>query len=339
MITEENMTTEQTEVTPEKTDETADTETGKTAATETTASTTEKTAASATPASSAAGKKAETKLSEDDLKLAANLLNQDWTTDLPDNLKETGKRFSSKADAVRAINDFRKRESQVRVPGKDAKPEEVAAYKKAIGIPEKPEDYEFPEVDKEAMTEEMKATRAEWSKKFHDLGLPKKTAKELVIAVNEMANRQAAATIEADKVFARQQEEKLRSEWKGEEYDRNLNMANNAIRVIAGKTGVSIEDLKKIETKDGRFLMDRTDMIRIFAAIGHEMDEGQLGPSLTDSEMDTIDDNIRNVRAQISEAQAAGDSKRANKLYQQEQSLLAKRVGNKSIVGSRGRMV
>ena len=67
------------------------------------------------------------------------------------------------------------------------------------------------------------------------------------------------------------------------------------------------------------------------------MSEGNLGPNLNESEIDAIEDEVRDVRKKISEAQQAGDSKRANQLYQKEQSLLAKMAGNKPVVGAEGR--
>ena len=314
------------------------------ATTEATTAESTTTAATTTAATTAATKSeqsASTKeLSAEDRKLAADLLNQDWTADLPDDLKETGKRFTSKADAVRAINDFRKRESQVRVPGKNATPEELAAYHKAIGIPEKPEEYEFSDLPEGLeLTDQLKASRAEWAKRFQTLGIPKETAKELSKLANEEALAELKAEKEADEAFVKQQEAALRSEWKGEEYERNKTLANRAFSEIANRTGLKLDDLTKIETKDGRFLMDRAEIVKMFAAIGREMSEGSLGPTLTESEKDTIDDQIRGVREQVAEAQASGDSKRANKLYQQEMALVAKRDGSKQIVGSRGRMV
>lgn len=275
----------------------------------------------------------------DATKPAADATNQDWTADLPDDLKETGKRFASKADAVRSIIDLRKRESQVRVPGKDAKPEEIAAYHKAIGVPDKPEAYEFFDAEGFEVTDEVKAERAEWGKRFQALGISKDAAKKLSQFVTEDQQRSYDNLIASDKKFAEEQEAALRAEWKGEEYERNKTLANNAFREVANRTGLNLEALTKIETKDGRLLMDRADMVRMFAAIGREMAEGTLGPTLTDTEKDTVDDQIRGVRDQITEAQASGDSKRANKLYQQEQALIAKRSGNKTIVGGRGRMV
>jgi DNA repair exonuclease SbcCD nuclease subunit len=304
------------------------------------APTPEATTTPVTAAPEATPKEAPKEPGTDDAKLAADILNRDWTADLPDDLKETGKRFTSKADAVRAINDFRKRESQVRVPGKNASPEEIATYHKAIGIPEKPEEYEFSNLPEGMeLTEEVKASRAEWGKRFQTLGIPKETAKEISKLANEDALQELTAQKKADEAFVASQEAALRSEWKGEEYDRNKTLANRAFTELANRTGLKLDDLTQIETKDGRLLMDRAEIVRMFAAIGREMVEGSLGPSLTESEKDTVDDQIRGVREQVAEAQSVGDSKRANKLYLQEQALIAKREGSKAIVGARGRMV
>ena len=293
--------------------------------------------ATTTPEASTAATK---ELSADDRKLAADLLNRDWTKNLPDDLKETGKRFASEADAVRAIIDMRKRESQVRVPGKNASPEDIATYRKAIGIPDKSEDYEFHNLPEGLeLTDQVKESRAEWSKRFQTLGIPKEAAKELSKLASEDSLRELKAQQEADKAFVKQQDDALHQEWKGEEYDRNKTLANRAFTELAARTGLKMDDLTQIETKDGRFLMDRTEIVRMFAAIGREMSEGSIGTTLTNSEKDTVDDQIRGVREQVAEAQSSGDSKRANKLYQQEQALIAKREGNKGIVGARGRMV
>jgi hypothetical protein len=262
---------------------------------------------------------------------------QDWRADLPDDLKKTAERFTSKHDAVRAIVAFQKRDGQVRVPGKDATTEEVAAYRKAVGIPEKPDDYEFPEVPKEQLTAELKASRAEWSKRFHELGISKEAAKALSGLVGQDAARFMQAQVDADKAFAKQQEEALRSEWKGDEYDKHKNMANRAFAEIASRAGIPLDNLTKLETKDGRFLMDRAEMVKLWAVIGREMAEGTLGPTLTESESETIEGQISDLRKHQAEAQANGNTREANKLYQREQALIAKLKGNRPIVGSQGR--
>lgn len=276
-------------------------------------------------------------LNKEDLEAA--IKDNDWRSDLPEDLRKTADRFASKADAVRAIESFRKRESQVRVPGKDATDEEKAAYRKATGIPEKAELYEFPELPKDqGLTDEIKTSRQIWGQRFHALGLPNETAKSLMKLVNEDSQKYISMQVEADKVFAKSQEETLKSEWK-DDFDKNKTLANRAFSQIATRAGLNLEDLAKIETKDGRFLMDRAEILRIFSVIGREMSEGTLGPALTEDERDTVADEIRDTRKQIAEAQSAGDSKRADKLYQKELALVTKKSGSKPVVGSHGRAV
>lgn len=275
-------------------------------------------------------------LSKEDIDAAIS--DEDWRADLPDELKKTAERFASKADAVRAIENFRKRESQVRIPGKDATDEEKAAYRKAVGIPDKAELYEFPELPKgQELTDEIKTSRQVWGQRFHEMGIPKETAKKLASLVNEDSQKYLESQIVADKAFAKAQEDVLQSEWK-DDFDKNKTLANRAFAQIATRAGLNLEDLAKIETKDGRFLMDRAEMLRVFAVIGREMAEGSLGPAMSDDERDTVQDEIKGIRKQISEAQEAGDSKRADQLYQKEQKLLSK-MGNKPVVGAAGRMI
>jgi len=249
-----------------------------------------------------------------------------WGEGFDDDLKETADRFASKQDAVRAIQSFRKRESQVRVPGKDASDEEIASYQKAIGVPESAAEYEFPEVSEDDMTDEIKASRETWANHFKELNISKDTAKALSKLVGEDAAKDQEAQIEADKAFVEKQEAALRSEWKGEDYDKNMTLANRAFKDVAERAGIDIESLNQIETKDGRLLMDRPEFSKMFAAIGREMSEGSLG--MSDSERGTAEDQVSDIRKQISEAQARGDSKAANSLFSREQELLDKIEGS-----------
>ena len=221
-------------------------------------------------------------------------------------------------------------------PGKDATEQQQAAYRKALGIPEAPEGYEFPAAGD--VTEDAKAARAKWAKTFHEQGVSKEGAKALITMLGRESAEVERQQQEADKAFATAQETALKTDW-GADYDKNKTLANRAFREIANRAGVKVDELTKIETKDGRFLLDRADIVRVFAVLGREMAEGTLGPVLTDGERETLDEEIRAKRKQISEAQAAGDSKRANRLFLEEQALLGKQTGDQPIVGSRGRMV
>src|SRR3990167_7976372 len=264
---------------------------------------------------------------------------RDWRADIKD---DDAKKFAESSTDInhlvkRALDLRGKVSNAIFKPGKNATPEEVSSYRKALGIPDKANDYEFPDVPKEQLTDELKASRAEWSKRFHDLGISKDAAKALSGLVNQDAEKFMQAQVEADKDFAKKQEEALKSEWKGPEYEKNKTLANRAFTEVANRAGIPLEALTKIETKDGRFLMDRAEIVKLFSVIGREMAEGTLGPTLSESESETVEGEIRDVRKQQSEVQLNGDSKVANRLYQREQALIAKMKGSKPIVGAQGR--
>lgn len=263
----------------------------------------------------------------------------DWREQIKD---DDAKKFAESSTDVthlvkRALDMRSKLSNAIIRPGKNASPEEVSAYRKALGIPEKHEEYEFPELPAEKLTPEVKESRAAWAKRFHDLSIPKETAKTLLQLVGDDSTKFKEAQVQADKEFAQQSEAALRSEWKGDEYDKNKNLANRAFSELASRAGIPVDVLSKLETKDGRFLMDRPELVKLFAVVGREMAEGTLGPTLTESEAETIDGQIKDLRTQQAEAQSSGNSKLANTLYQKEQALIAKRSGNKPIVGAQGR--
>jgi hypothetical protein len=76
-----------------------------------------------------------------------------WRSELPDALKEndTFKSYATKNDLWKGhidlsdkVKDYEsKLANAILKPGENATPEEMAAYRKAIGVPDKPEDYQF----------------------------------------------------------------------------------------------------------------------------------------------------------------------------------------------------
>ncbi|MEE9302975.1 MAG: hypothetical protein V3U84_04230, partial [Thiotrichaceae bacterium] len=255
----------------------------------------------------------------------------DWRDGMDDELKKTADRFTSPTEAIRSIQELRKRESAVRVPGKEATDEETSAYHKAIGVPETAEGYKFELPEGVESTPEIEASNKQWGERLHGLNVPVETVSELVKFMQEDANLMQEQEIKADADFVAQSSAALKAEWKGEEYDKNISIANKAFTEVANRAGINLEELKTMETKEGRFLMDDPRMLKIFSTFGREMAEGTLGPTLTDGERDNLTDELTDVRAKIVAANESGNSKEANRLYQQELAIIAKKDGNKSI--------
>ena len=258
-----------------------------------------------------------------------------WYGEVDDELKKVADRFTSPTDALRSIQDLRKRESQPRVPGKNASEEDRKAYHKAIGVPETVEGYEFPAVPDDQMTDAIKESRAGWAKAFHELGISKTAAKTLTDRLVAEQASELASQVEADKAYAATTQAALDKDW-GADKTRNMEYANRAFDQLASRAGLTVEELRQIETKDGRFLMDRPEMLKIFAVMGRAMGEGDLGGLVGADERQTVQEQVSGLRKKVEEAQASGNTREANRLYQQEQALLA-RLGNQPVVGSSGR--
>lgn len=236
----------------------------------------------------------------------------------------------------RVVEMRQKLSNAVIKPGKDADEKAITSYRKAMGIPEKPDGYEFPDLPEDQLTDEVKESRKYWAETYHRLGIPKEAAESLIAAKEAEEIKRAEDLIKADQAHVKAAEDVLRARY-GNDYEKNKTLANRAFKQYAEAAGVNPGDLAKLETKDGRFMMDHPLLMQLFATIGREMAEGTLGPTLTESEKDTLDDEIRGLREKQEEAKSKGDSKLANRLYQQEQALIAKRHGNKPVVGVQGR--
>jgi hypothetical protein len=263
----------------------------------------------------------------------------DWRAMVTDpTLQEHAKRFNSLDDLVKGNVELRSDRDKLKStaiikPGKDAKPEDVAAYRKAMGVPEKPEDYKFEVAEGVEPTETDKAFQSTMAKIFHDAGISSEAAAALNKGWNTFVAAQAKATKEADEAFAKDAETQLRKEW-GNDFDRNTEFAKRALKQLAGD---GADDLLNLETKAGRFLLDDPRMLKVFAQVGREMGEGSLGSVVSDNDRTGIQAEIDTLQSQKFEAMQKGDSQKANELDQKQAALYAKLNGNRPIVGTQGR--
>lgn len=102
----------------------------------------------------------------------------------------TKRMLGSKAEEIAKTGGY------IKVPGANATPAELAAYRQAIGAPGKPEEYEIAELavpqGVQLSAEELKDLRDEgflsaFKAKAHELGLPKAAVKALAAWYDEMA--------------------------------------------------------------------------------------------------------------------------------------------------------
>ncbi len=215
-------------------------------------------------------------------------------------------------------------------PGKDASTEDVASYHKQIGVPATAEDYVFVMPEGQEPTENDKAFQVAMAKVLYEAETPADKAAILNAGLNEFNKSVLEAQIVADKVFADATEVELHKDWPGEEFNINKGYAKNAETWMFGD---KVEEVRHLEMKDGRYVMDNPIMLRALASVGREMAKRSQVPA-TEGEREAANSELTNLRAQQAQAQSEGNTREANRLYQKEQELIAKTSGDGAIVGS-----
>lgn len=186
----------------------------------------------------------------------------EWRDRLADGNADLAKilsRYASPAAVGKAFLAQRQKLSEGGIPklGPDAKPEEVAAYRKALGIPEKPEEYIVATPANRALNDVEKPILEDFRNLAHGLNIPPAQASKL--AEWYLANNDRAVQVAQEQaVFKRQAtEDALRVEWGGE-YRANIQLANAYVEgqapVLKGLLGTTLSD--------GTKLGDNPDFIR-----------------------------------------------------------------------------
>ncbi len=232
----------------------------------------------------------------------------------------------------RALTMQQKLSTAIVRPGKDAQPEEVAAYRRQIGMPESPEGYVFAMPEGQEPTEADLAFQTTMAEALHKAEVSTENVTLLTAAWSDFAQQTLEAQVASDKQFADKAETELRKAW-GEEYDENKTHAERAATFMFGD---QYEEVRHMETKDGRFVLDHPVMLKAMAATGREMAEGGLVPPMSTDARDQAQDKVSDLRARGAKALSEGNSREANRLYVEEQKELAK-MGDAPIVGSGAR--
>ncbi len=201
-----------------------------------------------------------------------------WRDGLDGELKEFADRYADPKSVVEAALKFRKdNSSMVRVPGKDATPEQVAAFRNAIGAPKTAAEYKFELPAGQEVTDSDKAIQAKIAEVFHANNVPAVAAQAISKVVNELV---ANIDAEKDRValrFREQGEAALRKEW-GADFDKTLPLKNLALKEFG--TPALVDFLNNTHINGGK-LGDHHDIIRFFAMVGLKMNEGGLEEAVT----------------------------------------------------------
>jgi hypothetical protein len=229
--------------------------------------------------------------------------------------KKELKRLERIANPEGLYGSFRELESRfsegglIKVPGKNAKPEEVAAYHKAIGVPEKPEEY-FKDLKLDngaVLGDDDKPFWDGFAQAVHSAGAPPAVVQAAANWYYKMQEEQAAAQDEADDAHRREAEKALKDEL-GPAFKRQTNAVATLFAQAPG--GSDIKNDKSLfarlmggRTADGKVIGNDPDMLRFMISLVSEVnpaatvveDGNQSGMTL-DAEIEKIEKVMRTDR-------------------------------------------
>jgi len=148
---------------------------------------------------------------------------------------------------------------------KDATPEQIAAYRKDNGIPEKVDGYleALPKEVGETLTDEDKAIMTPYLTALHDLNLTPAHAAKLIAVRQAELDRQVEARVTADETLRVSTEDALRGEW-GNNYRAEI---NNIHGLLKGLPPEFSEALLQARTPDGNALFGTPAAVRALAQL------------------------------------------------------------------------
>jgi hypothetical protein len=155
---------------------------------------------------------------------------KNWAESLEDaGHKDMASRFTGPEDLLKLTVEQRKELStRIKVPGADATDEDKAKFRKAIGVPDKPTDYEVALPDGFELGEHEQPLVEAMRAKALEAGVPKEAFKEFAKAYFELQKSTEDAINSDLKAFAERSQAQLKKEY-GAELDGALNAANDLI--------------------------------------------------------------------------------------------------------------
>jgi hypothetical protein len=162
---------------------------------------------------------------------------KDWRDALPADLRDAARNFRLPGDAVKAARDLRQKLSTaITVPGDRATPEEIAAFRKRIGVPDSPEGYEVrgPALPEGIDATAASAAQADFLRAMHAAGAPPAAVQAALDWYWGHAGKAAPADPRSAATAAREADAALREAW-GHDYDEKLALARRTIADYGGE--------------------------------------------------------------------------------------------------------
>lgn len=256
----------------------------------------------------------------------------EWRKTITDpKLAKEANRYASPADMVKALAETKSAlGGRIKVPGKDAKPEELAAFRKALApimgeVPEKPEGYKFvrPEHIPEAAYNDpavqgrIKTVAAD----LHAAGFSQGQV-DTMMGVYWKLEREAQEAIQRDDEKAvADAEAQLRKEWGGD-YEGNIKIG------VALLERLGMSELADVELKSGRTLGQQPQFMKMLAELGRRTEEGSMQYGLDGTAQGAeLQKQIDSLTEKMHAAHNAGRSDEARRYESERRALMSQLHG------------
>lgn len=243
---------------------------------------------------------------------------EDWRTRMGGDDKDALKaldRYKSPLDVAKALREAQKKISSGQMKPtlpKDATEEDIAAFRKELGVPEKPDGYLEALPNGLVIGEEDKQIADAFLAAAHAANMPPEFVGTALDWYYKTQETQIAETATADKAFRVASEDELRGEWGGE-YRSNLNAVKNFLDAapVVGKdesgADITLGDLLRgSRAPDGRMLGDHPAFLRWVADMANkENPAGFVAPADGGSQAHTVAEEVARLEKYMREDRAA----------------------------------
>lgn len=238
---------------------------------------------------------------------------EDWRKQLAGEDAATLKRmerFGSPADVWKSYRALEQRVSSGELkavkpePAADAKPEDVAAWRKEMGIPEKVDGYLEGLPDGVTIGERDKPLINTFVGKMHELHAPPKIVHGALQAYYQVQQQVLEEMAERDVTTRQSAEDTLRAEW-GNDYRGNINAVGGLLRA---QFGDMTDNILNARTPDGVALFNQPDIVKGLLSIAKEMNPAAtIVPGAAGNPGKGIDDRIAEIEGVMRKDRRAYD--------------------------------
>lgn len=229
----------------------------------------------------------------------------DWRQKLAGDDKKrmaTLERFASPQALADAYDAAQKKISElgarpaIAKPGKDATPEQIAEYRKAMGVPEKPDGYKLELPDGRQLGDDDKPVMNSFTAAMHEAGAPPEVVNRAAAWYFDMLEEQHVAQRDADEAYKASALKELKEEW-GADFRRNV---NSIATLFEGAPDGVFDRLLGGRTADGRLIGDDPQVMRLLTRLALDLNpaatlipSGQGSPASMDARIAEIEEAMK----------------------------------------------